>query len=120
MTHRLKVFMHADLVDELDESLSPMDGLVAIEQIFSELPRRHAANGRPRSIRRDARRIPIFRGRYQWVDIGFSYVQIGDSLHVIELWHDADSRTPNRPDVDVVLQDMPDEAAFTHSPINPN
>jgi hypothetical protein len=38
---KFTVSMHPTLVDELDEGFSPTDGLVAIEEIFSELPLLH-------------------------------------------------------------------------------
>ena len=114
MTQELKVFMHSTLVDELDECLSPMDGLVAIEQVFGQLPQLHAGNASKRRLRPDARRIPIYRGRFGWVDLGFTYVQVGQALHVIDLWTDADWRKPTRREVDVVLDAIPDESVFTH------
>jgi hypothetical protein len=116
MTQELKVFMHSTLVDELDESLSPMDGLVAIEQVFGQLPRLHAAKASKRRLRRGARRIPIYRSRFGWVDLGFTYVQVGQVLHVIDLWHDSDWMRPDRRDVDFVLNDLPDANSFITYP----
>ncbi len=97
------VFMHPKLVDELDETFSPIDGIIAIDQMFLELPRLHLGTlpKRPRS--RVGRNLKIFRGCYHWYDLGFSYIQIGNALHVVELWHDYDSGKPNRTDIDVVL-----------------
>jgi hypothetical protein len=40
------VMMHSTLVDELDEGFSPMDGIVAIDEMFSELPLLHQALAR--------------------------------------------------------------------------
>lgn len=34
---RYSILMHATLVDQLDEQFSPMDGIVAIDQLFYEL-----------------------------------------------------------------------------------
>lgn len=102
MTHEFKVFMHRDLVDELDEGFSPMDGLVAIRQIFGELPRHHVeiASKRPRS--QMGRSLRVYRGRYSWYPLGFSYVQIGKTLHVLQFWNDDES---SRSTIDVVLSD---------------
>jgi hypothetical protein len=105
MTPQFKVFMHADLVDELDEGFSPMDGLVAIGQIFGELPRRHAAIAPKRPRRQPARTLRVYRGRYDWYPLGFSYVQIANDLHVLDLWLVDDAE---RPAIDVVLSDETD------------
>ena len=104
MTHELKVFMHRDLVDELDDGFSPMDGLVAIGQMFDELPRRHAAIAPKHPRRRAGRKLRVYRGRYDWYPLGFSYVQIANALHVLELWID-DEDKPNRRKIDVILSD---------------
>jgi hypothetical protein len=106
---KFTVFMHPTLVDQLDEGFSPMDGIIAIDQIFLELPRLHPAPVPKRSQNRAGRRLKVYRGRYHWYDLGFSYVQIGTTLHVLELWHDADYRNSNRTEVDVVLGQGPAE-----------
>jgi hypothetical protein len=106
---KFTVFMHATLVDSLDEGFSPMDGIIAIDQIFLELPRLHPAPVPKRSWKRAGRRLKVYRGRYDWYDLGFSYVQIGTTLHVLELWHDAAYHDANRTEVDVVLGTGPAE-----------
>ena len=89
MTHRFTVVMHPDLVDELDEGFSPMDGLVAIDQMYGELPLLHRALAPKRLGNRAVRRLKVFRGCYDWYSsLGFSYVQIGTTLHVLELWYE--------------------------------
>src|SRR5580704_8389441 len=105
MTQALKVFMHRDLVDELDEGFSPMDGLIAIGQMFNELPRRHAAIAPKRPRRQAGRKLRVYCGRYDWYPLGFSYVQIGNALHVLELWIDDETDKPNRRQIDVILSD---------------
>lgn len=55
--------------------------------------------------RRAGRKLRVYRGRYDWYPLGFSYVQIGNALHVLELWHDDDGDKLNRREVDVVLSD---------------
>ena len=95
---KLTVSMHHDLVNELDEWFSPMDGIIAIDQIFLELPQLHPAIAPRRPHKRASRTLKVYRGRYHWYELGFSYVQIGDTLHVLDLWN-----WDNRADVDVVL-----------------
>ncbi len=100
---KFTVFMHHDLVNKLDETFSPVDGIVAIDQMFIELPRLHLGTLPKRPRNRVGRNLKVFRGNYHWFDLGFSYVQVGNALHVVELWRDYDWRKPNRTDIDVVL-----------------
>src|SRR5262249_52706101 len=87
------VMMHTKLVDELDEGFSPMDGLVAIDEIFTELPILHRALAPLRLRKRAGRKLKVYSGCYDWYQsLGFSYVQIGTTLHVLELWY---KETPN-------------------------
>src|SRR5262249_52880126 len=89
MSYAFTVMMHPTLVDELDEGFSPMDGLVAIDQMFGELPLLHQALAHKRLRKRRHRRLTVYRGCYDWYkSLGFSYVQIGTTLHVLELWYD--------------------------------
>jgi hypothetical protein len=89
MTHAFAVMMHPTLLDELDEGFSPMDGLVAIDEMFSELPLLHRALAPKRLRKRASRDLKVYRGCYDWYkSLGFSYVQIGTTLHVLELWFD--------------------------------
>jgi hypothetical protein len=84
---KLTVSMHPTLVDELDEGFSPMDGLIAIDQMFCELPLLHQALAPKRLPKRASRRLKVYHGSYDWYsNLGFSYVQIGTTLHVLELW----------------------------------
>ncbi len=95
------VSMHPDLVDELDEGFSPMDGAVAIDQIFNELPLLHRALAPKRLRKRAGRKLKVYRGCYDWYNsLGFSYVQIGTTLHVLELWFD---EHPQLNQIDVLL-----------------
>jgi hypothetical protein len=95
------VLMHRTLVDELDEGFSPMDGLVAIDEIFSELPLLHRALAPKRLRKRAGRKLTVYRGCYHWYDnLGFSYVQMGTTLHVLQLWY---AESPRLADMDVIL-----------------
>ena len=95
------VMMHRKLVDELDEGFSPMDGIVAIDEMFAELPLLHRALTPMRLRKRAGRTLKVYRGCYDWYkSLGFSYVQIGTTLHVLELWYD---EHPNLSKMDVIL-----------------
>jgi hypothetical protein len=95
------VSMHPTLVDELDEGFSPMDGLVAVGEMFGELPLLHRAFAPKRLRKRAGRTLRVYRGCYDWYQsLGFSYVQIGTTLHVLELWYDDN---PNVAAMDVIL-----------------
>jgi hypothetical protein len=98
---KFTVLMHPSLVDQLDEGFSPMDGLVAIDQMFGELPLLHQALAPKRLRKRAGRRLRVYRGCYDWYSsLGFSYVQIGTTLHVLDLWY-AENLTRGK--VDVIL-----------------
>ena len=95
------VSMHPDLVDELDEGFSPMDGIVSIDEMFNELPLLHRALAPSRLRKRAGRKLKVYRGCYDWYkSLGFSYVQIGTTLHVLELWYD---ENPKINELDIVL-----------------
>ncbi len=95
------VSMHRQLVDDLDEGFSPLDGVVAIDEMFSELPLLHRALAPLRLRKRAGRKLKVYRGCYDWYkSLGFSYVQIGTTLHVLELWY---NENPDLSEVDVIL-----------------
>ncbi len=92
-----KVYLHRELVDELDYGFSPLDGIQAINDIFVGLPLMHPMPLHKR--RRPTRNLRLFSGRFEWYpELAFTYVQLGDQLHVLELW----ARDKHDP-VDVVL-----------------
>jgi hypothetical protein len=118
-THAFTVVMHPTLVDELDEGFSPMDGILAIDEMFGELPLLHAGLAPKRLRKRTARKLRVYRGCYDWYNsLGFSYIQIGTTLHVLELWYD---ESPNLSQVDVVLGTGQTEgyAPFATEPSDP-
>jgi hypothetical protein len=95
------VMMHPTLVDALDEGFSPMDGLLAIDQMFAELPLLHQALALKRLRKRAARKLKVYHGCYDWyMSLGFSYIQIGPMLHVVDLWYD---ENPKLDEMDVIL-----------------
>ncbi len=108
------VMMHRQLVDDLDEGFSPMDGIVAIDQMFGELPLLHQVLAPKRLRRRAGRKLKVYRGCYDWYkSLGFSYVQIGTTLHVLDLWYD---ETPNLNLMDVILGTETTEGFTTLDP----
>lgn len=113
-THTFTVMMHRQLVDALDEGFSPMDGIVAIDQMFGELPLLHQALAPKRLRQRAGRKLRVYRGCYDWYkSLGFSYVQIGKTLHVLDLWYD---ETPNLNEMDVILGTETTEGFTTLDP----
>jgi hypothetical protein len=94
-TSKLKVFMHTDLVDELDYGFSPMDGIQAIDDLFIGLPKVHRSKERKNPRHKSRNRLRLYRARLAWYPLGFSYVQIGNELHVIELFLYDDWRKSN-------------------------
>ena len=76
------------LVDELDEGLQPYwMVLVSIDEMFNELPLLHRALAPPGLRKRAGRKLKVYRGCYDWCkSLGFSYVQIGTTLHVLEFF----------------------------------
>jgi len=119
MAQPFTVMMHSSLVDELDEGFSPMDGLVAIDEMFSELPLLHAGLAPKRLRKRTARKLRVYHGCYDWYkSLAFSYVQVGTTLHVVELWYD---ENPNASQVDVVLgtRQTKGYAPFATEPFDP-
>lgn len=93
------VLMHSEIGDAIDNQLSPMDGAIAVAQIHDMLPKLH------RPTRRWWPWRPLFtrlyHGRLSWADVGFSYIQIGSTLHVVDGWRDWNPRSR----VDIVLSD---------------
>lgn len=102
MPHEFQVILASEIEDHLDRCFSPLDGIVAIDQITLELPLLH-----PRPVtelrRRLSRRLNVFHGRYDWYPLGFSYVQIGHELHILDLWEVEEKRRWFGPRFAVVL-----------------
>lgn len=112
------VMMHRQLVDDLDEGFSPTDGIVAIDQMFGELPLLHQALAPKRLRRRAGRKLKVYCGCYDWYkSLGFSYVQIGTTLHVLDLWYD---EIPNLNQMDVILGTETTEGFTTLDPERSN
>ncbi len=96
------VMMHTDLEDQLDEGFSPMDGIQAINDVYVGLPVVHV----PRQSKRRGRRrktLRIFTARLAWYPLAVSYVQITNTLHILDIWCDDNPGSPGGIEVDFVL-----------------
>ena len=97
MSQLFKTILPVDLADAIDETFSPMDGVVALDEIYLELPQLHRPVGRF-GIRRKT-----FHGRYDWYPLGFTYEQIGSDLHIRNIWYADEKRLFRRRRIDVIL-----------------
>lgn len=95
--------LSTELADELDEGFSPMDGLIAIDQICIELPRLHRPAHRSALQRCFGQTRKLHHGRYDWYPLGFTYEQIGNELHILNLWMVEETGFFRRRKFDVVL-----------------
>lgn len=77
---RYTVLMHTEVGDQIDYSLSPIDGAIAVAQIRDLLPSLHRPKWWQRLI---PGYIRVYRGSLGWAPCRFRYVQIGDTLHVV-------------------------------------
>jgi hypothetical protein len=100
---RFTVYMHPLLERELDRKYSLINEMNR-EALYDELPRQHPIEPDRRLRRRLSKQTRVFRGWFHMSNSGFTYVQAGDRLHVVEFWFDGnllDKR--RRPAVDVVI-----------------
>jgi hypothetical protein len=80
--------MHIENI--LDSLIScPVDAIIAICQIHDELPMRHGQRRRFRWLPRKS--LTVYRGRIDWLNIEFDYVEFEDRLHVLGFWEVSDS-----------------------------
>ena len=99
-TDAFTVLMSRELIDKLDYSLSPADGIAAIDQVLLGLPKIHSSNRERRWRLGDHAMFRMYRADIDWACIGISYIQVGHALHVIDVWEYSAS---NRPRFDAVL-----------------
>lgn len=102
----LTVILGHEIANELDNALSPMDGIVAIGQVTHELASIHRTSRRRRWFQAS---LPIYRGLIDWCGIGFDYVEHRGYLHVLAIRDDytADS-------VDAVIHGPEDAGRYVH------
>jgi hypothetical protein len=100
ISHPFTVILSPEQADELDSTFSPMDGIVAIDNVCLDLPEVH----QPRACDPADPNTPyVYTGRLAWYPLGFSYVQAGHELHMLDFWFDDDLGTSNRSEVDSVI-----------------
>ncbi len=102
MSHPLEVMLSRELAHRLDHWFSPADGVEAIDQIKLELPLLHPYPGKKLG-KKLLRRLTVFHGKYDWYPLGFSYVQVGHELHILDLWSCEENRLWSNPKFTVVL-----------------
>jgi hypothetical protein len=83
-TNTYTVMMHREIADTLDYSLSPMDGIVAIGQVHTELPLFH----RPSRSKSPRNHLRLHHFRLGWAGLGLSYIELHNRLQVLEVWQD--------------------------------
>ena len=97
MPQRFKIILPSELADEIDGTFSPMDGIVALDEIYLEMPQLH------RPISRFGFHRKTFHGRYDWYPLGFTYQQISNELHIRKVWDADENRLFRRHRFDVIL-----------------
>jgi hypothetical protein len=80
------VCMATAVADDLDNSLSPMDGAIAISQVEQDLPALHRKLRPSRLARFRRNSLKLFRARMEWCPVGIDYVDHGGYLHVVNVW----------------------------------
>lgn len=97
------VYIHAELEQQLrSTAIFPEYDL---ENLCRELPYLHPSKPKPRQRKhRLPKRPRAFRGHFDCSNSGFTYLQIGNRLHIVEFWIDGRLlRKRGRPPVDVVI-----------------
>lgn len=83
--------------------LGSVDGCGAQVQLYSVLPWLH--DRRSRHDSHCGEKLPVYVGRFGWVDIGFSYIELAGTLLVFTLWPNLLSDDERTHEVDCVLDD---------------
>lgn len=95
------VCMASSVADKIDYSLSPCDGLVAIGQVYQDLPVAYAQRPTRRRWPWQRNSLRVRTARMDWAGIGLDFVEHGGHLHVIDVWHFSADRS--LPKTDCVL-----------------
>lgn len=104
---RFTVYLHAELERELcSTAIFPECDL---EKLYGELPQLHPVEAKSRQRKhRLPKRPRVFRGHFDCSNSGFTYLQIGNRLHIVEFWLDRRLlRKRGRPPMDVVIGKLP-------------
>ncbi len=81
-TH-FRILMHPEIADRLDDTLSPLDGIVAIDTVYQRLGEAHAARKIGRWWRRSSRPTNLYHATFDALPSEIVYIEFGDTLHVI-------------------------------------
>lgn len=103
---RLTVVIAAEIADAIDHYHSPTDGAIALGQVRQEIPQHHRSQGTWSWLPFRRSRVRLYRGGLEWSGMGFSYVQIGTVLHVVDVWSIRQQR------LDVVLPMPADDCTY--------
>ncbi len=104
-TTQLTLHMHSELAETFDHCFSPGDAASAFDHLYEQLPRLHRNREAAAHVRRRLPFIRIYHAYLDWYPIGVTYVQVGHSLIVIDVWHDDDPRFSRRFDHKLVNAD---------------
>lgn len=102
---QLTVLLPSEIVDRIDDvSSDPMAFAYVAYQIRRQLPRKHRPSFFDRYLRRSR---TLYHGYFTWTPIEFTYVQIGQSLVVVDAWAEMASGPDQRPDVIFTSEECP-------------
>lgn len=90
------------LSDRLDALLNPVDSCRAMVQLYRILPLLHERRRRTDAGPDDGGQL-VYRGRFGWMELGFSYIEVNEALLVIYQWHDLLLKEERTQEVDFVL-----------------
>jgi hypothetical protein len=82
--------------NELDLVLSPIETILAIDQVHEQLPALHRPAPRQPGSQKAGGWSRLHHGRFGWLDIGFTYAQLGSRLVIVNLWPDRLWGSPDR------------------------
>lgn len=109
-----RVHLLPGLRDRLDALLGTVDACGAMVQLYAVLPRLH--DRRPRTVARsDDGEALVYLGRFGWVNVGFSYIEVDETLLVICLWPDLLWQEKRTHEVECVLDNQAVEFLATYT-----
>lgn len=95
------------LADTLDYGLSPMDGIIAIGQVYQDLPVVHRQfKPRPRWFHR-RNSVRVYRAHMDWCGAVIEYVERDGRLYVIDVWFYS-ARDREVPKADCIFDEVTD------------
>ena len=92
----LAVQIHPELVERLlnDHCLIREDA--PLRELLSQLPTLHRKCESPNCTRPRTRLVRLYHGRFAWMNTGFSYVRIGSTLTLVDIWRDGEFASRRR------------------------